>query len=344
MLIARAPVRISFAGGGTDFEDYYARFGGLVVSATIDKYIYVFLTVNRGESIQIMSSDYRTFHRQRAEENMLWDGDLALPRAVLNHFNIREGFSMFLASQVPPGTGLGSSSAVTVAVLKGVSGALGLQLSKRQVAELACFIEIEKLGMPIGKQDQFAAAYGGVNAITFERDGVTVEPLALRSDTLEALEREILLFYTGVAREAARVLDAQRRAIAADDAAVLTSLHAIKAAAVEMRRYLLAGDLGGVGELLHASWEQKKRLAPGISNARIDEYYETARAHGAIGGKIAGAGGGGFLMLYCPLRRVGRVTDALERLGLRRMDFAMDRDGARILVNNTLPLAAARYA
>jgi D-glycero-alpha-D-manno-heptose-7-phosphate kinase len=344
MLIARAPVRVSFAGGGTDFEAYYARFGGLVVSATIDKYIYVFLTVNKGESIQIMSSDYRTFHRQRAEEDMVWDGDLALPRAVLNHFGIREGFSMFLASQVPPGTGLGSSSAVTVAVVKAVSGALGLRLSKQEIAELACFVEIEKLGMPIGKQDQFAAAYGGINAIAFESGGVTVEPLALRPETVEALEREVLLFYTGAARDAARVLDAQKRAVVADDATVLTSLHAIKTMAMEMRRCLLAGDLGGVGELLHASWEQKKRLAPGISNARIDECYETARAHGAVGGKIAGAGGGGFLMLYCPAARVTRVTEALERLGLRRMDFAVDRDGARILVNNTLPLATAGYA
>lgn len=344
MLIARAPVRISFAGGGTDFEDYYARFGGLVVSAAIDKYFYVFLTVNKGENIQIMSADYRTFYQQRAEDMMVWDGDLSLPRAILNHFNIREGFSMFLASQVPPGTGLGSSSTVTVAILKAVSGVLGLGLSKQQIAELACFIEIEKLGMPIGKQDQFAAAFGGVNTITFAREGVSVEPLSLRPETVEALEREVLLFYTGEAREAAKVLSEQKRAVVADDPTVRNSLHAIKAMAVEMRRCLLAGDLGGVGEVLHASWEQKKRLASGISNARIDEAYETARAHGALGGKITGAGGGGFLMLCCPQAHAARVTDALERLGLRRMDFAIDFDGARILVNNALPFAMARYA
>ncbi|MDR7481646.1 MAG: GHMP kinase [Armatimonadota bacterium] len=344
MLIARAPVRISFAGGGTDFESYYARFGGLVVSATIDKYFYVFLTVNKGENIQIMSSDYRTFYRQKAEDLMVWDGDLSLPRAILNHFNIHEGFSMFLASQVPPGTGLGSSSAVTVAILKAVSGVLGLGLSKQQIADLACFIEIEKLGMPIGKQDQFAAAFGGLNTIMFERDGVFVEPLPLRPETVEAIEREVLLFYTGEAREAAKVLSEQKRAVAADDPTVLTSLHAIKAMALEMRRCLLAGDLGGVGEVLRESWEQKKRLASGISNARIDEAYETARAHGALGGKITGAGGGGFLMLCCPWKHAAKVTEALERLGLRRMDFSIDFDGARILVNNALPLAVARYA
>lgn len=344
MLIARAPVRISFAGGGTDLESYYGQFGGLVISATIDKYFYVFVTVNKGENIQIMSSDYRTFHRQDAEREMLWNGDLALPRAVLSHFNIHEGLSMFLASQVPPGTGLGSSSTVTVAVIKAISSLQGLDLSKHQIAELACSIEIQKLGMPIGKQDQFAAAFGGVNAISFDREGVAVQPLRLSRDVLEGLERGILLFYTGVAREAARVLAEQNQAILTRTPAVLTSLHAIKAMAAEVKHCLEVGNLSTFGELLHASWEQKKRLAAGISNASIDDWYDAARRHGAIGGKITGAGGGGFLMLYCREGRGTAVTEALERLGLRRMDFSIDFDGAKILVNNAIPFQASRRA
>jgi D-glycero-alpha-D-manno-heptose-7-phosphate kinase len=337
MLIVRAPVRISFAGGGTDLESYYSRFGGLVVSATIDKYFYVFVTVNKGENIQIMSSDFRTFYRQDAEQEMLWDGDLALPRAILNHFNIHEGLAMFLASQVPPGTGLGSSSTVTVAVIKAISSLQGLSLSKHRIAELACSIEIEKLGMPIGKQDQFAAAFGGVNAFTFEREGVAVEPLRLSRDVVEGLERGILLFYTGVAREAARVLTEQNRATLSGAAGVIEPLHTIKAVAAEVKRCFEMGDLGRFGELLHASWEQKKRLASGISNPWIDECYETAQRHGALGGKITGAGGGGFLMLYCTPAKGPAVTDALERLGLKRMDFSIDFDGAKILVNNGMP-------
>lgn len=344
MLIARAPVRVSFAGGGTDFESYFTRFGGLVVSAAIDKYFYVFLTVTRRGNIQIMSSDYQTFYRQSAHEEMLWDGDLALPRAVLNHFNIREGLSMFLASQIPPGTGLGSSSTVTGSIIKALSSLLGLDLSKQQVAELACLIEIDKLGMPIGKQDQYATAYGGVNAITFTRDGVYVEPLLLSSETLEGLESNVLLFYTGAARDAARTLFAQDRAVREDDATVLESLHAIKAMAAETRRCLEAGTLGAFGEILHESWERKKRLAEGISNPRIDEYYEMARRSGAIGGKIAGAGGGGFLILYCEAGTTPRVTEALERMGLKRMDFSIDFDGARILVNNAIPFQVPRNA
>jgi len=344
MLIARAPVRISFAGGGTDLPAYYTRYGGMVVSSAIDKYFYVFLTVHRGENIQIMSSDYHTFYRQPVGQDMLWEGDLALPRAVLNHFDIREGLSMFLASQVPPGTGLGSSSTVTVAIIKAVSNLLGLTLSKEEIAELACFIEIEKLGMPIGKQDQYAAAFGGINAITFTQEGVAVEPLRVPAETLVALKRSVLLFYTGAAREGARVLREQQQAIDSGDSAVVGSLHAIKRMAVEARRALEAGELEVFGEILHASWEHKKRLASGITTPHIDECYETARAHGAVGGKITGAGGGGFLMLYCPPGAAARVTEALEALGLRRMDFNFDFDGAKILVNNSMPLEAARHA
>ena len=344
MLIARAPMRLSFAGGGTDFESYYAQFGGMVVSAAIDKYLYVFLSVTQRENIQIMSADYQTFYRQNAEEEMLWEGDLALPRAVLNHFNIREGLSMFLASQVPPGTGLGSSSTVAVSVIKALSSLLDLGLSKHEVAELACAIEIDKLGMPIGKQDQFAAAYGGANVIRFGQEGVSIEPLMLRPETIDGLESNVLLFYTGAARDAARTLSAQDRSVRAGDRTVLESLHAIKAMADETRRCMEAGSLSVFGEILHASWEQKKRLADGISNPRIDEYYEVARRNGAIGGKITGAGGGGFLMLYCHPGTAPRVTQALERMGLKRMDFSIDFDGARILVNNAIPFKAPRHA
>ena len=344
MLLARAPVRVSFAGGGTDLESYYQRLGGMVVSAAIDKYFYVFMTVDKSDTIQIMSSDYQTFFRQSAVEAMIWDGDLALPRAILSHFNVHEGLSMFLASQIPPGTGLGSSSTVAVAMIKALTSLLGLGLSKHEIAELASFIEIEKLGMPIGKQDQFAAAFGGVNTVLFTSEGVVVEPLRLRTETIERIERSVLLFYTGAARESARVLGEQNRSTLANDAQVVSSLHALKQMAVDVRRCLQSGDLDTFGEILHAAWEHKKRLASGISNPRIDEWYDTARAQGALGGKITGAGGGGFLMLYCPLGSAARVTAAMEDQGLKRMDFAIDFDGAKILINNALPFAVARHA
>ena len=232
---------------------------------------------------------------------------------------------------------MGSSSTVAVALIKAISSLQGLTLSKHQIAELACSIEIEKLGMPIGKQDQYAAAFGGVNAVAFERDGVAVKPLRLRAEVLEGLERGILLFYTGVSRDAANVLTEQNQATLDRTEAVIKSLHAIKGMALAVERCFEIGDLRSFGDLLHASWEQKKQLAARISNPWIDECYETARRHGAMGGKITGAGGGGFLMLYCGENKAPTVTEALERLGLKRMDFSIDFDGARILVNNAIP-------
>ena len=207
MLIARAPLRLSLAGGGTDLEAYYAKYGGAVVSTSIDKYFYVILTFNDSNHIQVSSSDYRTFYRHPLDGPPLWDGDLDLPKVVIDHFGIWTGLSVFLASQVPPGTGLGSSSTVAVALIKAMSVLCNTRLSRQEVAELACRVEIDTLKMPIGKQDQFAASFGGLNFIQFNPDGVVVEPLVL-SDALQAeLEGRLMLFFTGRSRDSAQILD-----------------------------------------------------------------------------------------------------------------------------------------
>lgn len=333
MLITRAPVRISFAGGGTDLPAYYNQYGGAVVSTTIDKYFYVFLNVTADETIQITSSDYRTFYRHDADTPMLFDGDLSLPRAIFNHFGLTRGLAMFLASEVPPGTGLGSSSTVAVAIIKAVTTARGLLLSKQQIAELACRIEIEKLGEPIGKQDQYAAAFGDLNLIRFAADGVTVEPLRIAPETRRELEQSILLFFTGATREAASILRAQKQASEQNDARVIEALHAVKQMAFEAKACLERGELARLGDLLDRAWQHKKKFARGVSNARIDECYALARQNGARGGKVTGAGGGGFLMLYCEPAHQAAVTRALESKGLRRMDFHFESEGARVLVN-----------
>ena len=333
MLIARAPVRISLAGGGTDMPAYYAAHGGLVVSTSIDRYFYVFVNLNGAESVQITSSDYRTFFRQRRGEPMLWDGDLSLPRAFLHEFGIDGGVSLFLASEIPPGTGLGSSSTVSVALAKALGTLLGLNLSNTQLAELASYVEIEKLGMPIGRQDQYAAAFGGLNAIHFTSRGMRVEPLGLAADVEQTLDRRLMLFFTGASRSASSILKGQDSATRQGEADVLASLHQIKAMATETIQILRRGDLTAFGELLHESWQAKKRLARGITNARIDEAYELARQHGAIGGKIAGAGGGGFLLLYCEEGQQDVVTTRLGALGLARTDFHFERGGAVVLMD-----------
>ena len=332
MLIARAPVRISLAGGGTDLPAYYERFSGLVVSTTIDKYFYIVVNVNGPDSIQISSSDYRVFYRHRAGERPLWDGDLGLVKAALHDFGLEGGISLFLASEVPPGTGLGSSSAVTVALVKALANLNGVPMSPAQVADRACRLELGKLRSPIGKQDQYAAAFGGLNAITFTRDRVSVDRLEMPAAACERLQRNLLLFFTGSTRMANAILREQQRA-STEDGDTVAALHAIKEAAQETRRCLEQGNLRRFGEILAESWEQKKRLAPGVSNPRIDEVYDLACRNGALGGKIAGAGGGGFLMLYCEEAHQARVSEVLEGAGLYRMTYRFERGGAQILMN-----------
>ena len=333
MIIARAPVRISLAGGGTDLPAYFEEFGGAVVSTTIDKYFYVFLNVSEDDSLQISSSDYRTFYRHDGGEPVLWDGDLRLPRAILNHFGIQRGLSMFLASEIPPGTGLGSSSTVAVAIIKAVGTALGRNMDKYELAELACHIEIEKLGEPIGKQDQHAAAFGGLNWMEFTREGVRVEPLRVSPEVLASLERNLLSFFTGSSRSASEILQRQTRSSQRQEASVIEALHRVKAMAIEVRQALERGDLSTFGALLDENWAQKKRFAAGITNPRIDQAYEMAKEAGALGGKISGAGGGGFLLLYCEPDRQESVTQALEPHGFKRMDYRFDQMGARVLMN-----------
>lgn len=332
MLLVRAPVRISLAGGGTDLPSYYERFGGLVVSATIDKFFYVFLNPTGGESVHISSSDFSSFSRWSAKEPG-WDGHLRLPRAVLHEFGIEGGFSIFLASEIPPGTGLGSSSTVAVALTKAISTYLGQRLSPLEIAERASRIEIDKLGSPIGRQDQYAAAFGGVNVLTFEQGGVRVEPLVLSPAARERLEASLLLFYTGESRSEQTALHEQRRSTEDGDEEVLRSLHAIKSFAQETRGALERDDIDAVGEILHHSWQAKRRLARGVTNERIDGLYDLARARGALGGKIAGGGGGGFLLLYCPPGSSRSVREALEVEGLHYMDFRLHDSGAKVLLN-----------
>lgn len=335
MLLIRAPVRISLAGGGTDLPSYYERFGGMVVSAAIDKYFYVFLSPTREDGVHISSSDFSAFSHWSSSDDLVEDGHLHLPRAVLREFGIDGGFSIFLASEIPPGTGLGSSSTVTVALTKTISTFLGQRLSRCEIAEHAARIEIEKLGSPIGKQDQYASAFGGLNAFTFERDNVQVERLQLRPEVRQELEANLLLFYTGASRSANEVLKEQNQSTAAGHADVIDSLHAIKTLAQEARAVLVAGELRELGFILHRSWEAKRRLASGVTNKRIDGLYQCAREHGALGGKITGAGGGGFLLLYCEPSCQPQVRAAMEAHDLYAMNFRFDDGGAKVLLNST---------
>ncbi|SRR6266446_17128 len=333
MLIARAPMRISFAGGGTDLEAYYSRYGGLVVSTTINKYFYTIITTDESNDLQLISADYRSLFRHSPYQDLFWDGDLALPKAILHQFGVRRGMNLFVASEVPPGTGLGSSSAAAVALVRALSTLLEQPMTKQQVAELASFIEINKMGMPIGKQDQYAAAFGGLNMITFTNEGIAVEPLQIVPEIQQTLERRLMLFFTGSSRVSTSILKHQRKSTEEQNESVLQALHNIKQIAMQIRTCLERGDLDEFARLLDYSWREKRRLAPGLSNNFIDECYTLALAHGATAGKITGAGGGGFLLLYCHEPSQEALTTVLENHGLKRMNFQFDYQGATVILN-----------
>jgi len=346
MLIARAPMRISFGGGGTDLEAYYAKYGGLVISSAINKYFYAVITTDESDDLQVISADYRSLFRHSPYNDLFWDGDLALPKAILHHFGIRRGINLFVASEVPPGTGLGSSSAAAVTMVRAISTLVEQPLTKQQVAELASYIEIGKMGMPIGKQDQYASAFGGLNKITFSNEGVTVEPLHIDLDVRKTLERRLMLSFTGSSRESTSILKHQRKSTQDRDEVVLQALHNIKRVAVDVQSCLERGDLDEFARLLDYAWQEKRRLAPGLSTGFIDELYTLALEKGASAGKITGAGGGGFLMLYCHEEAQDIVTTALEERGLKRMNFHFDQQGATVLLNvaNFNNLWVAPYA
>jgi D-glycero-alpha-D-manno-heptose-7-phosphate kinase len=333
MLVVRAPMRISFAGGGTDLPAYYEKHGGMVVSTAIDKYVYVFISQNSHGSLQVSSADYSTFIRHEGEEELPEDGRLRYARVFLREFGVGKGHSVFLASEMPPGSGLGSSSALSVALTKGLSALENNLPSKHQVAERACEIEIQRLSMPIGKQDHYASAFGGLNAIYFRRDGVEVEPLDVSDWTRAWIEKWILIFFTEMQHNSAEILAEQQRTTSAN-AGAADALHAIKGHAEEVRQAFLAGEPEQLGEIMNRSWLQKKKLAKGVTNALIDAAYSGALEAGATGGKIAGAGGGGFMMLVCPPGHQQAVSEAMREHGLVRSDFHCDSAGARILVNN----------
>lgn len=345
MLIARAPLRISFGGGGTDLEAYYAKYGGVVISASINKYMYGIVTNNFDSHFQIISADYQSVfnvpstsygngHRRNGVSSAdNEDNTLRLPRAVLEYFELDVPVNVFVASEVRPGTGLGSSGATAVNLISTFSTLCDRPMTREQIAEAAYFVEVKKLGAPVGKQDQYASAFGGINYIRFDREGVTIEPLRLAWSTTKALERRLMLFFTGNSRQAWKILQQQQASTAEDEEGVIASLHQIKSLAFEMKEALEDGDLDGFGKLLDESWKHKKQLSPGISNPQIDEAYQLALAEGAGGGKIAGAGGGGFLLLYCEEEHQERVRTALSGKGLHEMHFAFEFQGARVLIN-----------
>jgi D-glycero-alpha-D-manno-heptose-7-phosphate kinase len=322
LIIVQTPLRISFFGGGTDFPSYFMEDGGCVLSSAIDKFI--FLTIKERFDAKLRVGYTRT--------EMVDDIDQLhheLIREALRVTGIRNGVEITTMGDIPSeGSGLGSSSTVTVGALHAMYAYLGEIVSAERLAREACTIEIVTLKKPIGVQDQYIAAYGGLRFMEFMTNGeVRVEKINISTEARRALNDNFLLFFTGVSRRADSILTEQKSNIKDR----LTELREIKHMAHQARDYLEAENFDALGELMHQSWELKKRLAGTISNGQINEMYEAARRAGAIGGKIAGAGGGGFLLLYVPYERQNKVRAALS--GLQELPFRLESDGTKIIFN-----------
>jgi D-glycero-alpha-D-manno-heptose-7-phosphate kinase len=322
MIVSCAPFRVSFAGGGSDIASFYRQRRGAVLSCTIAKYSFIvvhpFFNANK----------YLLKYARTEFVDRLDEVQHPILREALRMQGIESGIEITSVADIPGGTGLGSSSSFSVALLNALYAYRRIFVPKETLAREACELEIDRLGEPIGKQDQYAAAYGGINLIEFERHGgVSVQPLLLPTAMLAELEANLMLFFTGTQREARTVLTQQVAAIESDEATV-ARLQDMVDLAYEMRDRLLAGDLNAFGETLHRGWEMKRGLSNQISTSAIDQHYARARAAGALGGKLVGAGGGGFLLLYCPKAAQEPVRAALD--GLQRLDFRFDWVGARI--------------
>jgi D-glycero-alpha-D-manno-heptose-7-phosphate kinase len=326
MIITRSPLRITLGGGGTDLPSYYEKYGGFLVAAGIDKYVYVTVTRPFIQGIFLKYSNLE--HVANID-----DVQHRLIREALRELNFKTPqIEITTLADIPAGTGLGSSGSFTTALLRALYAHRRRFLHPNELAELACDIEINRLAEPVGKQDQYIAAFGGVTCFTFNRDGsVVAEPLRMPMDALFNLEDNLLLFFTGFSRSAGTILADQKKRSETHDAEMLANLHDVKELGLRSRDALMNGDMSAFGVLMHEQWEQKKRRSGGMSNPHIDEWYELGLQNGAIGGKLVGAGGGGFLLFYSEDHR--RLRAAMCKVGLEEVRFRFDFEGTKVLLS-----------
>lgn len=325
MIITRSPLRITLGGGGTDLPSYYREHGGFLVAAAIDQYVYV--TVMRPFTPGVFLKYSKLEHVAELEE--------------IQHPIIREAIRVLggeplqleitTLADIPAGTGLGSSGSFTTALLKALYAHRRGLVHPSELARLACDIEINRLREPVGKQDQYIAAYGGITCFTFRPDEtVEAEPLRISPETLFDLEDNLLLFFTGFSRSAGSILKDQHERTRQSDQDMLANLHYVKELGLRSKDALERGKPALFGELMHEHWEHKKKRSGGMSNPQIDEWYQLGRANGAIGGKLVGAGGGGFLMFYAEDR--SRLRHAMARAGLDEVRFRFDFEGTKVIL------------
>lgn len=327
MILVRSPLRISLGGGGTDLPSYYRYNEGFLISAAIDKYVYVSVMRPFTEGIYLKYS-------QLEHVNLVSEVKHPIIREALDMLKFKTPqVEITTLADIPAGTGLGSSGSFTTALLKALYTHRKRHLHQEELAELACHVEIDRLGEPVGKQDQYIAAFGGITSFTFHKnDKVTAEPLGISIETMHELEDNLLLFFTGFSRSASGILSDQNKRSQNHDAEMLNNLHFVKELGIRSKKALEVGDTTQFGEIMHEHWEHKKRRSGGMSNSRIDEWYELGMKHGAVGGKLVGAGGGGFLMFLAKDRT--ELRRAMAIAGLEEVRFKFDFEGTKVVTSS----------
>ena len=324
MIITRSPMRISLGGGGTDLPSYYRQHGGFVISAAIDKYVYITLHETFVPEVIVKYSKMEVVARPEDVKHPIVREALKLVDLGVPHIEIAS------MSDIPAGSGLGSSGSFTTALLRALHSMKRDNISTHELAEQACHIELDLVGEPIGKQDQYIAAYGGITCFEFGKDGqVKAWPLAISEETLFNLEDNLLLFFTGYSRSASAILKEQDDKSKRADAEMTDNLHFIKELAFRSKQALENGELAEFGRLMNVHWEHKKQRSQGMSSTQIDQWYDCAMANGALGGKLIGAGGGGFLMFYAGDK--ARLRHAMRQQGLKEVRFRFDFEGTRVI-------------
>lgn len=330
MIIVRAPFRIPIGGGGTDIPTYYEKYEGNLITATINKYMFVY--INEPTLVDKIKIGYTKIEMIDVDDINSINHEIV--RETLKYLNIKKPIEIYSMADLSAGTGMGSSSAYTVALLHGLNTLNRIHLSPQKTAEEACKIEIDLIKKPIGKQDQYASTFGGINELKIDKNGnVEVIPIILKNETIYELENRLMMFYTNINRDTNEIINEQSNKIKTNEKKSTESMHRIKEIGIEIKNALLNDDIDRFGELLHKHWMEKRNITNKMSNNNIDNWYKIGLENGAIGGKIMGAGGGGFLLFCVKNGYRKQLRESMEKQGLKYMDFRFDFEGVKVLAN-----------
>lgn len=329
MIVVRCPFRLPLGGGGTDIPSYYEKYEGSLITSTINKYMYI--NINEPALVDKIKISYSKI--EIVDINSIDNIEHEIVKETLKYLDIKRPIEIHSMADISAGTGMGSSSAYTVALLKGLTTLNREFITIKEIAEKSCKIEIDLCKKPIGKQDQYASAFGGINQMEISKNGdVRITPINIKQETIYELENRLMMFYTNINRDANKIIAEQGQKIKINESLATESMHNIKKIGFKIKDALLNDDITMFGNLLHEHWLEKKRISNQMSSNQIDKWYEMGLKNGAIGGKIMGAGGGGFL-LFCSNGDRKKLRETMENEGLKYMDFKFDFEGVKVLSN-----------